>query len=266
MACWLVGTLFTVLAATGILPASNWWEKKPFMEWSVIEARELLYDSPWVGFILVGFRTETPPTPSAAPPSTVPGEYRPNRKERIDYCVRLLTARTIREAMLRFISLGSFAEPVVKAEDLKGRDEAGEERARLAKFLSTRPDDVRVKGDAQNIIIGITIRTSVVVPGMYSSFAEDVHPEAFIRLSLSDLASVTQLVTNGGSRARLTRYEPPDTSQLGARFYFPRTMSDGSPLIKPNDKELRFETHIQGRSIKIEFDLGRMTYKGKLEI
>ncbi len=49
-------------------------------------------------------------------------------------------------------------------------------------------------------------------------------------------------------------------------YYFPRNLPDGKPLVAPGDKELRFETLIDKRQVKIKFDLGKMRYKGKLEI
>ncbi len=268
MARRLTTSLLILLTTTGIRAATDWWDKKPYVEWSAAEVRELLHDSPWVGFSLLGiFAAQDATRLPSSPPSTVGYQPPPVYRKRLEYCVRLLTALAVREAMLRRISLVASADPVVRTEDLTGRGSTDE--ARLERFICARPNDLRVRGDAENIIIGITVRINTVASGAAyppPSSSEETHPENLMRLTLSDLAPHTLLIASGGSRAPLARYEPPGPDHLGAKFYFHRKMPDGSPFIKPGDKELRFETRIQGKVIKIGFDLRKLLYKGKLEI
>jgi hypothetical protein len=45
------------------------------------------------------------------------------------------------------------------------------------------------------------------------------------------------------------RYDAPGLDQLGAKFYFSKILPDGSALVGPGDKELRFESRIEGKRI-----------------
>ena len=71
---------------------------------------------------------------------------------------------------------------------------------------------------------------------------------------------------------------------MGAKYYFPRKLPDGTPLVTPADKEIRFETMItlnEGTTLTgdqlgveieredriwMQFDLRKMVFEGKLEI
>ena len=81
-----------------------------------------------------------------------------------------------------------------------------------------------------------------------------------------DLQSHTFLASGRDGRVSAVHYEPPHSDWLGAKFYFPRYLPGGTPLITAKDKELKFETRIGGRKIKAKFDLRKLQYKGTLEI
>lgn len=76
----------------------------------------------------------------------------------------------------------------------------------------------------------------------------------------------TSLATNTGKRVDLLGYIKPGKDQLGSKFYFPRNLADGRPLITSKDNELYFETRVNETRIKVKFDLGEMLFKGKVEI
>ena len=76
--------LTIILVSTAILTATDWWEKKPFMEWSAGEVDQLLNDSPWSGVTPFSARIRTPI-------SSYPISWR----------ILLLSAKPVREAYLR---------------------------------------------------------------------------------------------------------------------------------------------------------------------
>ena len=79
--------LTIILVSTAILTATDWWEKKPFMEWSAGEVDQLLNDSPWSGVTPFSARIRTPI-------SSYPISWR----------ILLLSAKPVREAYLRRLS------------------------------------------------------------------------------------------------------------------------------------------------------------------
>ncbi len=105
-----------------------------------------------------------------------------------------------------------------------------------------------------------------------------------MKLSTPDLVSNTFLATRTGKRVYLERYEPPGKDGLGAKYYFPRRMEDGTSVALESDREVRFETAItlveSGRSsgssgtdeylrterVWMQFDLRKMVFAGRLEI
>jgi hypothetical protein len=123
-----------------------------------------------------------------------------------------------------------------------------------------------VKGDAKHIILAVSQKVRSL--GMLGVKSDQ---EVFCSDDLSDvdrskIVIVTSLATNTGKRVELANYQPPGTRGAGGLYYFPRNLPDGTPLVTEADKELLFETVINKRQIKIKFDLGRLKYKGKLEI
>ena len=185
------------------------------------------------------------------------------------------------------------AGKVVDKETLKAGEPTPSREDRLKEIVTSRPDDIRVKGDDEAVVIALTItqfvqswvaaqydigrfarngseRNATVVGEdtlrMPSDWMEECRPERLSGLSTPDLAGRTFLLTKTGKKAQLLRYEPPGDDLLGAKFYFPRQLSDGIPLATEADRELRFETVIRGRKVKVSFNLKKLVYKGKLEI
>jgi hypothetical protein len=240
------------------LMAQPLWEKKPYTEWSAIEVDRVLNGAPWVALHSAGSSSRGVPTSLS-----LPGGKQQKFTTFYVYCLRLLTAKPIGEALLRLIALGGMPGTAVALKDLNTGTEA--ERERLNAFMKSRPDDVRVRGDADYIIVAITLRV-----GTGASTFEPL-PKHWVEILMpadresnpSEFDRKTSLSTDKGDRVSLARYEPHD--QLGAKYYFPRARTDGRPLITSGSKELRFETMIQRTRIKVKFDLSKMVYKGKIE-
>ena len=81
----------------------------------------------------------------------------------------------------------------------------------------------------------------------------------------SQLTAETILSTDTGKQVHLLKYVPPGQDRFGARYYFPRYLASGAPLLGTNDKELQFETRIDNHPVKVKFDLKKMRYEGQLE-
>lgn len=278
-------SILLALLFTGILVAKNWWEKKPYMEWSVAEVDRMLNESPWVAVSVRGlFRDQHPTDP-------YPDNWR----------IVLLTALPVREAYLRRLSFHDDvgAKPdfqtSVPVNAAKTRPEPEEAQYRLQRFMALYPDDIRVRGDEHQIVVGMSVthymppvspigggierssdvtgitaagggKTSVPTDLTRQPWVEDTSPGELMALQLPDLLRETFLSTQTGRRVEILRYDRPSLDMLGAKLYFSRTLPDGRPLITDKDRELRFETRINGKSIKAKFDLKKMRYKRKLEI
>ncbi len=271
---------FAIAAALifpSILMAQVWRDRKPFIQWSAKEVDEVLNRSPWVALAPAGF--------SAIGDNPVPLRYR----------ICLLTAEPVREAWLRRLSMPvdiqsrPDTEVTISAPELMSKG-ADLYQGRLDKFMATHPGDLRVTRDKDHFVLsishmilmplvqnpslprGVSIKGPITIGGQRRSGSprngrwENEYPDELMPLTLSDLEKLTFLAINEARKLHLVRYDPPGLDGLGAKFYFPRTLPDGSPFVQPGDKELRFETRIDGGRIKVKFDLRKMMYKGKLEI
>jgi hypothetical protein len=269
--------LVLTLAVAGLANAGI-WDAKPFMKWTWCEAARVLDASPWVSEL------ETrcgPPrrywgqVASFLNPLTLPGvqKYRnqdtPILQERIS--ARLLTARPVREAYLRLLSLAPVQTGGVSLAQLRQECSPDSDQLRLDSFVSANPDDLRVRGSDAYIILSITetqrsylYNPNINIIGVVEFLNREAHPDGFGNLELAALQPVTCLSTRTKS-VRLVRYERPGPDNLGAKFYFPRFLPDGNPFVTSEDKELQFESVIDKITITATFDLKRLQWQGRLE-
>ncbi|HYK88429.1 MAG TPA: hypothetical protein VE398_06645 [Acidobacteriota bacterium] len=226
------------------------WDHIPFKQWSDENVSKILTDSPWVSVSLAGYGTKHP-------------------KVHLPLCVRirLLTAAPVREAYLRIIDRGPVLaqhigiefplEKEISLNDLMNR-------GRLQRFIEDNPDDIRTKGSDKFIVLSAIEARSYGFESF--DWKEESRTDLLMDLQLPDLARVTSLSTKTGKKPHLVRYEQPGLDSLGAKFYFPRLLSDGRPFVTLRDKEPRFETKIGGKKIKVKFDLKKLVYLGRLQI
>ncbi len=260
MAKKLILSIPAALFLMGATQSVEWWEKKPYMEWSAAEVDRVLNGSPWVAFHSAGSSSRR----VSATPMSLPGGREQKFTTFYVYCVRLLTAKPIGEALLRLISLGGVPGPTVALKDLKSTG-TEDERQRLDAFIKSRPDDVRVVGNEKYIIVAITLRVGTgasTFEPLPRQWSEMPLPADYASIP-SDVDGNSSLSTDAGNRVSLARFEQHD--RLGDKYYFPRALPDGRPLIDRGSKELRFETTTQQTRIKVKFDLGKMVYKGRVE-
>jgi len=273
------------------LMAKDVWEaKSDFMLWTKAEVQKVLHDSPWVSRSSAGFmtisaiepthsRNAIPVRPTIDEMMRDPGRRAEAASPRqpIYYRICLLTAKPIREALLRQLTFppnivkSRSSQTTVHVDEIRDIMVAQAEQARLRSIRESYPDDIRVKGDDSHIIISLSI--AMVIPQYQRSedqdesiWWEDSRPARLIALSSSFLAPDTSLSTKTGKKMPFVRYEPPGQDDLGAKFYFSRKLPDGSPRVTMDDKELRFETRIEGKRVRAKFNLKKLAYRDRLQI
>jgi hypothetical protein len=245
--------LSAILLLSGLAVAAEWWEKKPYSQWTNKDVQKMMNESPW-GRV----HTITIMNPMVTGERTFAniGTGDLEREKRNLFHLHFLTAKPIRMAIARQAMLDSKSEAVT---------------AGLQRFIE--------QSDDRFMVMAMTLSS---VPKGVSS--ERGYLSALMKLSTPALTSNTFLATKSGKRIYLVRYDAPGQDGLGAKFYFPRYMDDGRPFVTADDRELRFETFItlveSGTSsatpgefetdredrIWMQFDLRKMVFEGKLEI
>jgi hypothetical protein len=248
---FLAFSAFLCLAKSG-----EWWEEKPVTRWSNEQVYEFLNTSPWVSgsqgyFLQAPWVSGTDGRDRKAPVITV---Y---------YQARILSAKPVRDA---FLQLHVLNPAVVTAKSIQTATAAEELRNRLQELLVSYPDDPLVKGDEKRVIIAVSQKIRSLEIFGAKSEQEIFRGDELSDVDQSRVVVVTRLATNAGKHAELADYRPPGTKQPGAMYFFLRNLPDGTPLVTDSDKELLFETVINGRQLSFKFDLGKMKYRGRLEI
>lgn len=212
---------------------------KPWTEWSEKDAMKIMNDSPWGQT-----QTETSTaemfynpanrgqTGGAGSPTNDP-QGALNQATSINYRIRFLSAKPIRQAIARTI--------ILKNPNMEER---------LRAFAEQKSEEwivVAVAFDAQD--------------GRFSGPAM----QAFNSAITSTLKNNTYLEPKGGKRSFLEEYKAPINDGLGAKFVFKRVVN-GESFIKPDSGEVRFYSEVS-RNIRLNmrFKVSDMIYDGKLE-
>lgn len=250
--------LFLSLPAwSSALASEQWWQKRPYLEWSTQETTLILDYSPWVALAPAGVRQETH---SGRP---LRGGGRSGRGVNVHYQFRLLTARPIREAFVRMLCLNrDVIHPYVNLRDLATPSSPEEQQKCPDKWISSHPNTPITAGQEKYIIIAVNLRI-----GIFGSLEWREEPEGqeLSNTDTLDLTNSAKLITNSKRKVSLFNYKPPGPDWLGLLLFFPRDLPDGKPLIAPSDKGLYFEAQINRKKVRVRFDLAKMVYKGKLE-
>jgi hypothetical protein len=235
------------LIITAVLAISVVAQKqyKPYAEWTEKDAQKILNDSPWGR---TQIETDTSemffnPTADPAAGSTATSGDRAargatNQATSVNYHVRFLSARPIREALARVIE------------------------------AAQQPPDPRLSSQLQSFVarsFGDYIVVSVTYDTKDPRFA-NVPNQAFAAAVPATLKTNTYLDRNDGERLFLSDYQPPTKDGLGAKFIFPRKGSDGKPFLSSGFSQVRFYSEI-AKAIKLDvrFKVSDMVYNGALE-
>jgi hypothetical protein len=231
--------LVAVILAGSVL-AANFWEKKPYTQWSEKECRQLLQNSPWtyefqwgrtgdIGGNVGGNNSDT---------ATRPNDY--ERESVTMVRISLFSSRPVRQAYVALMAKGD----AVRFEKMK---------------------DFATRDTGDEIILAWTLDSKPKRTDGLMDLERQLHA-----LSVGELANNTFLATDTGKKVYIKDYIQPTPDGTGAKFVFPRNLEDGTPLIGPDVKTLRFQTkrfRIKDDEIGIDgtFKIGKMTIDGKLE-
>lgn len=214
------------------------WNKKPYAEWTEKDATKLLNDSPWGRTLTFSnpmglYRGPATGRTGAADPA------RPPDAIHLNFRIRFLSAKPIRQALTRII-------------ELKSKGGVKEEVAEQLKQFAT--------GEFLEII--------VVAVSVDSMDAGANVQQAFGLLNQGSTAKFknnTFLEVKGGKRLFLQEYQPPRPDGFGARFIFQRLV-DEKPFITPESEEIHFFSELSSTyRLDRRYKTKDMMYEGKLE-
>jgi hypothetical protein len=233
----IAGILASLLAMP--FAASAQWNEKPYEQWNEKDAQKLLNDSPWA-------KTQTfsnvsqliRPFPQNTP-GTVGGSRPPTNSIHVNFRIRFLSAKPVRQAISRQM-------------ELKQKGQISEEYAAQLKSFAS--------GDFYEYIV-VTVASDSREAG---ADAQQANSLLYTR-GTAQLKNDTFLETKGGRRVFLHEFQKPKADGLGARFIFPR-MVDGQPFLTPESGEVRFFTQLsEAYKLDRRFKVKDMMYEGKLE-
>ena len=235
-------------------------DKKPYTEWSEKEADKVLNDSGW-GQTQTFTDTSLQKSSIAEDPKTASRSQRNNSGLNqgdldtagstdlggtrvsdvpiVNFRMRFLSARPVREAIVRMLAIRRKQEP---AEQLA---------AQFKKFIDSDATD--------QIIIAVVCDAPKVTASFQKARA------LLSNLTTAELKNNTFLYVKGSERVPLEEYQPPRPDGLGARFIFPRVVN-GKPVITPESGEARFYSELSDKlTLNRKFRVKDMMYQGKLE-
>lgn len=237
----MIRIIFFMLLATSALIAQT---GKPWLEWNMKETTKILNDSAWSQTQL-----ETKEAEGASAAITNTGSSRtmvPRDASKdspgaitsyIKYYVRLLSAKPVRQAVVRKLMLDS---PEMDAE----------RKEQLKSFAEASTSDFIV--------------VAVVAEAKDPSLGRDAS-QAFQTATFDSLKDSTYLERQDGQRVLLADFKAPVADGLGAKFVFPR-MLNNQPFLTPGNGQLKFSSQLS-KKIKIEtrYKVSDMQYDGRLE-
>jgi len=229
----LATTLMFVFAF--VLVAGAQKKAKPWDEWNEKEVQKMLNDSPW-GQTQTDTNTSEmvySPTNQGASSSSRSTEGAYNQAINLNFRIRLLSAKPIRQAFAR--SVGMKNPQLVE---------------KLRAFADQKSD--------QWIVVAVDYDST-------DQRSTGKAMQSFNSAITSTLKNNTYLETKDGKRVFLQEYMAPIKDGMGAKFVFPRT-SDDKPFVNAESGYLRFYSEM-GASIKLNmrFKIADMMYDGKLE-
>jgi hypothetical protein len=229
-------------------------QEKPWAQWTKTEAEKVLNHSGWGQT-----QTETDTSEMFFSPTTQGGTSTPtgrvNQTDRqtvnnsrvaqgannqaiaVNYRVRLLSARPVRQAFMRVIEL---AQQKPDEELLSG----------LRAFVERDFKDF--------IVVAVAFDST---DGRYSG----PPLQAFGSATVGTLKNKTYLERKHGKRLFLLEYQAPINDGLGAKFIFPRLV-DETKFLKEDSGSVRFYSEVNNQiKLNVTFRMSEMLYNGKLE-
>ena len=225
------GNAFVVLLCLVLAIAATGKEQvKPWTQWTLKDVEKILNDSAWGKT-----QTETDTRQMTVRPGAG-GVMQPTS---VNYRIRFLSAKPIRQALLRML-------------ELNRSKSAQEQVGRAQEFVDRKYDST--------IVIAVNFeRYTGADEGTLGPIRQ-----AFGSATTSLLANNTYLEIKG-KRLFLQEYQAPSGDDLGGKFIVPRLVDD-KPFIDPKGGEVRFVAPIpRGITINMRFRISDFMYEGTLE-
>lgn len=248
--------IFAALIISLLLSVST-AQNKPWAEWTRIEADKILKNSPWAQT-----QTDTDTSEMMYSPTSVSGQSSStrtgalgtttdrqsvnnnrvvqganNQAISVNYHVRLLSAKPVRQAFMRVIEITQ-KEP--DKELITG----------LRSFVD--------RDFSEFIVVAVTFDST---DGRFSGPAL----QAFSSATIGTLKNKTYLERKDGKRVFLMQYHPPINDGLGAKFIFPRIV-DEKKFVNAETGSFRFFSEVTNQlKLNVTFKPSEMMYNGQLE-
>jgi hypothetical protein len=241
-----IALMLTFVAVFAVDSVIGQKQQKSWKEWSKKDAEKILNDSPW-GHLQVDtdlsemfFQPTTDARTSggrAPNPNSRLEQGAVNQETKIQYGIRLFSARPVRQAFIRMIQL-------------QKKDLEPDVVSRMNSFAEVPSENA--------IIVAVTIEgTEKRSLGKVMQIIDSA--------ATGTLKNSTYLERNDGKRVFLEEYVPPGKDGFGARFIFPRIV-DEKPFLSSEHHNVRFVSEF-GTAIKLNmlFKVSDMMVDGKLE-
>ena len=248
---------FFALLLTALLLGAGSAQQKPWTEWTKADAEKILNQSAW-GQTQTDTDTSemmySPTSQSGMSTSTRPGvtgttterqsinssraaQGAKNQAISVNYHVRLLSAKPVRQAFMRVIE------------------------------LTQKTPDKELLGDLQAFVQRDFSEFIVVAVAFDSTDGRFSGPalQAFSASNLGTLKNKTYLERKDGKRVFLMQYHAPINDGIGAKFIFPRIV-DEKKFLTAESGSFRFYSEVTGQlKLNVSFKLSDMMYNGQLE-
>lgn len=214
---------------------------KPWTEWNLKEAQKMLDDSAWGQTQRETNTSEMFYSPTARSGGNNSADRNAqgatNQAVNVNYHIRFLSARPIRQAFARTILLQQKTPNAQLEEQLKGFAEQ-KTLEWIVVAVSYDSTDQRFAGTAMQV---------------------------FNSANTGSLQNSTYLEIKDGKRVFLKEYRAPINDGMGAKFVFPRLV-DGNPFITPESGYIRFYSEpTKDLKLNMRFKVQDMMYDGQLE-
>ncbi len=248
--------IFAALIITLLLSIGT-AQNKPWTEWTKVEAEKMLNSSAWghtqtetdTSEMMYSPTSMTPPSSSTrggvlgtttdrqSVNSSRAAQGANNQAIAVNYHVRLLSAKPVRQAFMRVIEL---TQGTPDKDLLDG----------LRSFVDRDFKDF--------IVVAVTFDST---DGRFSGPAM----QAFASATIGTLKNRTYLERKDGKRVFLMEYHAPITDGLGAKFIFPRIV-DEKKFVNADTGSFRFYSEVTNQlKLNVTFKTSDLMYNGQLE-
>ena len=232
-------------------------QEKPWAQWTKVEADKILNHSAW-GQTQTDTDTSEmmySPTSQGGGSSSTRANVTGSQSDRtsvnnnriaqgannqaiaVNYHVRLLSAKPVRQAFMRVIELAQKTPDKELLSDLRS-------------FVE--------RDFADFIVVAVAFDST---DGRYSGPAL----QAFSSAAVGTLKNKTYLERSDGKRVFLMEYHAPINDGLGAKFIFPRIV-DEKKFVTPQSGSFRFYSEVTNQlKLNVTFKPSEMMYAGQLE-